>query len=409
MLTNELLKRGHSAIWWASTFSHQRKQLLFDADWNHDGRNHLILKLLYCGGYKSNFSLGRYLHHRKLAERFKDVSERTPEPDIIVCSFPIIDLADQAVRYARRHGIPIIVDVRDLWPDIHLKRFPAILRRPGRLLFFTDDRKNRYIFAHADSLTAISHGCLDWALAYLRRSGGRHDKVFYTGYPDDPAILERRSFQTPDYLMMHKGKVIFSFVGTFGGSYDLRTICDVAETSIARGIKDVHFVLAGEGDQYEYIASRARTLPNVSLPGWLNSLQIKMLLAHSDVGLSPIDTVRHAMPNKIYEYLSAGLPIISSLEGEMEHVLEQYGVGYSYRCRDGGILFRHIVTLANDSALRQKMSAKARALFESRFRAEDIYRDFADHVERIAKERIDDRRECNQVRSLSRLEVGFYD
>jgi glycosyltransferase involved in cell wall biosynthesis len=179
------------------------------------------------------------------------------------------------------------------------------------------------------------------------------------------------------------GKVVFTFVGSFGSSYNLRSICEVAETCFSGGDDHVHFVLAGDGDQYMDIVRRAARLPNVTLTGWIGQKALKDLLDASDVGLAPLRSVRDAMPNKPYEYFAAGLPILSSLEGEMETLIDRHDVGFSYRDGDVGGLRELVLAFAADPTRRAKCSRNARALYESRFRAEDIYAKYARHVEEV--------------------------
>jgi glycosyltransferase involved in cell wall biosynthesis len=381
LLADALLARGHRVTWWTSTFSHQRKTLLFDSDQVCDVQRRFTLRLLAAGAYDRNVSLRRYLHHRRLGHRFLEVAGTLDPPDAIVCAFPVIDLAYSAARYAEALRIPLVIDVRDLWPDTFLGKMPGGSQWLGRLLFAEDFRRARYACASADSLVSISQGCLDWALAKAGRPRGPADRVFHTGYPDAPtnATLPPVSIR-PEW----SGKVLFTFVGSFGSSYNLRSLCDVAEACHAGGDDHVHFVLAGDGDQYRDIVRRAGKLPNVTLMGWMDQEALRDLLRASDVGLAPLHSVRDAMPNKPYEYLSAGLPILSSLEGEMAALIDRYDVGSSYRDGDVVHLRQLVLALAGDPRRREICSRNARALYESRFRAEDIYAGYARHVEEVS-------------------------
>lgn len=385
MLAEALVARGHRVIWWHSTFSHQRKTLLYDHDVELELGPQFYLKLLYAGEYKMNVSMRRYLQHRVLGRRFREAAYRMPPPDAIVCSFPTIDLAYYAVAYSKKCECPIIVDIRDLWPDTFLEKIPRPLRRVARVVLDGDFRRTRYVCSSADSLVAISQGCLNWALRYAGRAQSSHDRVFHTGYPDDRLSSEQDQLSLPEFLVPVKAKVIFSYVGSFGASYNLRSLCEVARMCQERGMYNVHFVLAGDGDQYQDIARRAGGLSNLSLTGWLPHSEVRRLLAHSNVGLVPLRSVRDALPNKPYEYFSAGLPILSSLEGELEGIIDEYKVGYSYKDGDVAALFNLIAKLTNDSDGRATFARNARALFESKFTWSFIYGAYARHVEWVAE------------------------
>jgi glycosyltransferase involved in cell wall biosynthesis len=319
-----------------------------------------------------------------VGNRFQALARAAEPPDGIICAFPTIDLADRAVRYAVERNIPIVIDVRDLWPDTFLERVPRSLRPLARLALSRDFHRTRRLFTSANALVAISGGCLAWALRYAGRKQGPRDRVFHTGYPDELVGSPHSDRPSPPAaLAAANNKVLFTFSGSFGVSYNLRSVCEVARLCRNRGVTNVHFVLAGEGDQSADLARETAGLPNVTLTGWLAPGALRDLLACSHVGFMPLRSVRDAFPNKAFEYLSAGLPILSSLEGEMEQLLAESEAGFSYREGDTETLFSLVARLAHNPDLRSHMSRNARTLFEQRFRESHLYDAYAQHVERM--------------------------
>lgn len=385
MLANALLERGHSVEWWASTFSHQRKTLLYNRDTQIEVREKLRLNLLHAGSYRHNISLARYRHHRRLARKFRRAILACRKPSVIVCAFPLIDLGFEVIGYGVEHWVPTILDIRDLWPDTYLERCPRLFRQFLRLLLERDFRRTRESLQGADSLVAISRGCLGWGLRYAGRSAREHDEVFYTGYPKGADLAVHSSIRVRDVEEKLRSKVVFCYVGSFGTSYELGLICDVAGEVEAAGRTSIHFILAGDGEQFGAISRRVRCASNVTLTGWLDESEVRKILSLSHVGIVPNRMVVDAAPNKVFEYLSAGLPVISSLEGEMERILNQNEAGYTYRCGDADGLFRCVLQMADDRIRRDQMAAKARELYDREFQESSIYPRFAQHVERIAE------------------------
>jgi glycosyltransferase involved in cell wall biosynthesis len=162
MLADALVKRGHSVLWWSSTFSHQRKTLLYNQDIEVEVKPQFKLKLVYVGGYKNNISLQRYRHHLRLAQKFSQQAKKLLLPDIIICAFPIIDLAYEVVAYAQTNNIPVIVDIRDLWPDIFIEKSPRILQGLVKIIFSKAFWKTRKLLQSANGLVAVSRGYLNW-------------------------------------------------------------------------------------------------------------------------------------------------------------------------------------------------------------------------------------------------------
>lgn len=134
---------------------------------------------------------------------------------------------------------------------------------------------------------------------------------------------------------------------------------------------------------FEEVASEARGLPNVVLPGWMNARQISAPLAHASVGVVPCTEPIDAFPNKAFKYLSAGLPVLASVEGDLKRLLEREQAGLHFPPNDDARLAEAVSRVAQDAALRGIMAGNARRIFEERFNADRIYTDFAEHIERI--------------------------
>lgn len=388
ILSEKLVQRGHQILWWTSAFEHQRKLMLVDKDTNLSISEGLTLRLLHGGGYTKNFSFARYRDHQIIAKKFRREARKLAKPDIIVASMPCYHLAYEGVRYAKCHNIPVIVDIRDLWPDIFIDRLPSRLKGLGRLVLAQDYARLRYLLTHADSLIAMSKGCLNWAMKMVSRTSGEADKVFYHG----KFALERDEYHnnrdsTSLCIKDIGNQKTLIFIGTFGESYELQLIVEVAQRFHRMERDDVCFVLAGTGEKAKTIRKNAVGLPNVILPGWLSKTEVESLLKTGWAGLVACRSIENAIPNKSFEYLSASLPIISSLEGEMADLIEQHRIGLNYKPGDAEGLYHCIVTLLNQPDLYQEMSRSAAKFFQEYGNAEKIYMAYADHVERIAKAR----------------------
>jgi glycosyltransferase involved in cell wall biosynthesis len=382
MLAEELVRRGHDVTWWSSTHSHQHKQLLFDRDHVIDVKPGFQLRLLAAGAYASNRSPRRLLHHARLAAKFRGQAGSLPPPDAVVSSLPTIELAYESVAFGRRTGVPVVVDVRDPWPDVLIDHAPRPLRALAGILLQPLDAKARAAIAGSRSLVACSPGFLDWALrkaGIARRPG---DRVFHLGKSASTPAGARISPRMAALADSLKDKVVFCFLGSFGHVYELDLVCEAA----ARMSGDsVHFVFAGDGAQSGRVGNAARRLDNVTATGWLDGADAAQLLAIAHVGLAPYGCIGGAMPNKMADYSAAGLPILSSLQGEMAQMLADYGAGLSYAPGDVGNFVAQVRALAADSGRRTVMAGASARMFECEFQAEKIYADYVSHVESLAR------------------------
>lgn len=391
LLAEKFSERGHTVHWWASTFEHQRKIMLFEKDRDVQLRNGLTLHLLNGGGYRANISLARYIDHFVISKKFRHRAPQYPPPDIILASVPCHRLAFEGMRFARQKNIPFVVDVRDPWPDTFLDHISGkILHWLASQTLKVDFACLRHALQGATALVAMSRGILQWALDKIGRPANQWDRVFFLGYKSAQNSFNNISEENnkiPPWLQGREHLKLLIFFGTFGHSYELQLVVAAARRLLANGRNDLFFVLAGTGEQMAALQREASILPNVFLPGWLTRKEIAVLLRSAYVGLAPIQAVKNAAPNKIFEYFSAGLPIISSLEGEMAELIDQNRLGLNYRPGDLEGLCGCIEKLLDNRALRDEMAANALVFFRNHGDADKIYSEYADHIERLVEAR----------------------
>jgi glycosyltransferase involved in cell wall biosynthesis len=384
LLAEALLARGHEVTWWSSTHSHQRKSLVAEADVEVDVSPGFRLKLLHAGVYRGNVSLRGLVHHARLAARFARAAAREPIPDAIVAAFPTIELAHAAVRYARARRVPVFVDIRDPWPDTLRDHAPAILRPLAALALGPLEARARETFRATDSLVACSQGFLEWGLAKAGMARRPGDRVFYLGSPgardDAPPSPRAQALLRP-----LEGKLVACFVGSFGRVYELGLVCEAAREFARRGDGRLQFVVAGDGEQAAAVAEAARSLPNLTAPGWLPAADADRLMRASHVGLAPIRQNPGCVPNKIFEYAASGLPVLSSLQGETEAILARHGAGLTYAPGELAGLVDGLQRLAGEEALRRRLAEGSSAMFEQEFRAARVYGEYAHHVESVVQ------------------------
>ncbi|MBW2078949.1 MAG: glycosyltransferase family 4 protein, partial [Deltaproteobacteria bacterium] len=228
---------------------------------------------------------------------------------------------------------------------------------------------------------------LHWGLRCSRREKTTHDKVFYIGtrIADDVDLKDLR----PELKAMFSdfsGKTVFTFVGTFNNFYNPSIIIEVAKRLEREGRKDVIFVLAGSGEYYDEVKAKAHNMDNIRLTGWLQHEEIMALLKHSDVGICPLNECRPCFPNKVFIYLSAYLPVISSTPGEFEKLMKHHKLGIFYYPGDVEGLYHSVIALT-DPLARTKFKRNVTSVFDKLFDADKIYSEFTEHIECIATNR----------------------
>jgi len=389
MLGEVLSARGHELLWWSSTFQHSLKTQRYPADTLVEVRGGYRIQFLRAPGYRGNVSLARLWNHRVLGRKFRRLSPAHPRPDVILCSFPTLELSDQATRYGKQRGVPVVLDVRDMWPDVFLELVPHGARGVARTLLGPMYRTARRACAAATAITGHSPGFVDWGLNMGGRQHGPFDRHFPYGYQvEAPSPDERQQaehfWRTQGLAPEADGRVV-CFFGAVGHQFDLETVVEAARSLGSE--RRVWFVVCGVGVRLEHYRRLAADCPHVLFPGWVNAAQIWTLLRKSCCGLAPYVATPNfeaGVTNKPIEYLSGGLPVLTSLaRGRLLDLLTEHDCGLSYG-GDAARLAEMVQSLADDSARRQQMAEGARRLFEARFTARHVYNEMAAYLEQIA-------------------------
>jgi len=386
ILAELLARRGAQVTWWSSNFDHVTKSFRGAADQVLEVSPNLHIHLLPGRGYRSNVSLARIRDQRQVAAAFARRAEGEPRPDVIFSCLPTLEVTEEAVRFASTHRVPIVVDIRDLWPDAYASVVAAVLGPLVRLLIQGEARRARRVLRQATGLVAVSNAYLAWGLEKAGRTRGVHDGVFPLGYPKvEPSAAERaEATGLLERAGVDRGKTICCFVGALGRSYDLGPVITTARAVHECGDRQLQFVIAGDGERKPHWERAAAGLPNVVLTGWLSSAAIGVLMGWSAVALAAYAPgATQGLPNKVFEYLSAGLPILSSLPGETAHLLAQHGCGLSYRAGDAASFAAALEQLRLPER-RREMGQNGSRCFEALFSTVGIYDALVCHIEDIA-------------------------
>ena len=386
LLANFLTQMGVEVIWWQSTFNHFRKIFRFREEKDIQVNSFLKLKLIHSVGYKKNVSIRRLFHHYDVAKQFYKKAKKEDKPDVILVAMPTIAFTYYATKFAKKYGIPIIVDIRDLNPDVYVSPFHGLLKLIVRIGIKPLQCCLRNSLKKADGIVGTTQPYLDWALCYAGRKQKENDRIFFVSYLDKglPTKLTANSkwtsFQTGKFLTC-------CFYGQFGRLVDFDTIIQAAELCKKNNLL-VRFILCGSGELLEYYKKviADKKLDNVFLPGWVNQEDIRDISLISDLGLMAYHDDKNfnmQITNKFSEYLSFGLGVLLQPTGVMQEMIEKNACGVHFN--DSTDLFKQLESLYNSPNKLNSMKRNARILFEREFVADKVYMEYAKYIIANAK------------------------
>lgn len=267
-----------------------------------------------------------------------DVLQLCQPPDVY---FPL-------ARVLRWFGARVVVDQRDLMPEVFAARYTDPRRSVLAALRFLERRSQR-----------VAHRTV-CANEYLRdrlvAAGGRHVEVVRNG----PVLARVERAERAAELLAGRRHLV-CWAGKMGRQdrvdLAMRVAAEVVHT---HGRTDCVFAFLGDGeclDEMRSLASELGLDGSVRLPGWLPEADVFRHLATADLGL---DTTLQAevTPVKALEYMAFGIPLVSFDLPETRRVAADAGVLVTPG--DVATLAKEIVRLLDDPAARVRLGAVGR-------------------------------------------------
>lgn len=374
--------KANELVWWSSTFDHYRKRVRCEQDKIVNIEENYIVRLMHItGNYTSNLSPKRLLHQLYEGKRFYQLAVKEDKPDVIVCPMPTLEMAYYASMYAKRFSVPLIIDIRDLFPDMYIDFVPAKYRFIVKLGVIPYRIMLRKALKNATSLIATSEKFLEWGLRYSKRTRMLEDRVFYVSYPDNNLVLNQKEIDYwYDNFDLKKEDFICCFFGKFGFTVDLETVMRAAVITQIE-CPSIKYVICGEGEKLNEYKEILGDAQNVIFPGWVNRRQICALGRISKVGLlayKPGKNYEDSMPNKFCEYLALGQVLLVEPKGMMLDFATKFDCGMSFT--DEITLSKCLVDLQNNKDKVEKMRHNSRNLYEELFCAEKVYDEYASFI-----------------------------
>ena len=216
---------------------------------------------------------------------------------------------------ARKHHGRIAYDARELYPYV-----ASTTGRPWSR-YFWKTLENRYI-RRADSVFTVSASIADKLVDLY---GIRRPTVVYNipeahTPPASSILRDKAGVRSEETVFLHQGQM------------RQHRGCEL----IVDAMRDVDGVLVflGDGPLRESLRQKARDCGVSERVRFLDAVPPDELLAHTsgaDVGLTLLEDVclnhRYALPNKLFEYLTAMVPVIASNLPEVRSILADYDVG----------------------------------------------------------------------------------
>ena len=236
--------------------------------------------------------------------------------DLAIASSTPLTVALPALHARRRRGLPFVFEIRDPWPELPRAMLaghgPCTM--PTRAILAAMEPLATAACRRARAVIALSEGMAETAVARGAEPGAVH--VVPNGCDLDLFGPHIPPWRPPE---AHATECLAVYAGAHGHANGLDALLDAA--ALLRRDARLRVVLVGEGAEKPRLMRRARAegLHNVTFLDPLPKARLAMLLAASQIGVHVLGAVpafaEWTSPNKLMDYLAAGLPVVTNVGG----------------------------------------------------------------------------------------------
>lgn len=313
----------------------------------------------------------------RFAVRSIGVALREPVDVLFATSTPLTaGIPGLFARLLRRK--PFVFEVRDLWPE--LPRAMGVITNP--VVLSAMSVLEWCLYRSATRTVGLSPGIVEG----IARRGVDRSRIALIPNGCDLELFDpgapawRPDGVTPSDFMA-------VFAGAHGVANGLDAILDAAAVLQARGRTDIKLVLIGEGKLKRRLQQQAaeRCLSSVVFAAPVSKATLAGLMNDTDLGLQILANVpafyQGTSPNKFFDYLAAGLPVLINYPGWLADLVEERECGYAVPPAEPEAFADALERAAADRDALALMGRRARALAAEKFDRRLLADQFASWVE----------------------------
>lgn len=304
--------------------------------------------------------------------------------DIIYATSTPLTIAIPAVKAKKRLNIPMVFEVRDLWPELPIAM--GALKSP--VTKFLAKRLEKYAYFNSEHVVALSPGMAKG----IEKVGYSRKRISTIPNSCDLELFNINDSCGQEFIQSRPwlaGGPLVLYAGTLGHINDVSWLASLAE-KVNRLEPNIRFLVIGEGVDEKKLYKRAESLgvlnknffiekqiPKSQIPNALNAATVCSSL------FLPIEEMWANSANKFFDALAAGKPVVINYKGWQKEIIEEHNVGVhlDYCCLEEAA--RKLISLATNLEECKKVGERARELAEQKFSRDKLANDLIGVIEQV--------------------------
>jgi glycosyltransferase involved in cell wall biosynthesis len=304
------------------------------------------------------------------------ISMKIKNVDIVWGTSPPIFQSFTAWLVSKLKRVSFLLEIRDLWPAFAI----AVGVLNNKVLISLSLWLEKFLYHRADRIIVNSPGYIK----HVQVKGGQNVTLIPNG-SDTTAFTPVNTIQTRKKLDW-TNKFILLYAGAHGMSNDLPVILQAAK--LIEIHDDIKMVFIGDGKEKSNLIALTESLrlSNVEFLNPVPKNKIAEYLQSSDVCiaiLKPIELYKTTYPNKVFDYMAAGKPIILAINGVIREVVESAGCGIFCEPGNPHAIANAVLEMYNNRNGLAKIGKCGKVYLEQNFDRMMIAKDFTDMIEEM--------------------------
>ena len=295
---------------------------IFGASYIHDTGNQLLGKnekfraevydkityrIIKSNGYKNIFQ--RYFAYIVFLFKILFIKKQN-KPDIVIGSSPDLLMGLGAYILAKLHKGKFVFEIRDVWPE-SLVELDVISKKSP--IYFVFRSLEIFLYKKADGIIIMAPGVKE----HITKSNVDEKKIFYVNNGVDLERFYENLEKFKKLSILNKEEFNISYTGAIGLANGLDILVDSAKKISDLGYEDICINIVGAGPESERLKNKYPNLKNLNFCGSFPKERVPRILDESDCLFfslqdKPLFLKFGISPNKLFEYLASGKPILFS-------------------------------------------------------------------------------------------------
>jgi glycosyltransferase involved in cell wall biosynthesis len=307
--------------------------------------------------------------------------------DIVFATSTPLTIALPGIYAKKRNKIPMIFEVRDLWPEVPIS-LGAI---KNKLLISASRWLEGYAYKSSEHIVALSEGMK----AGVVKAGYPENKVSVIPNSSDNDLF---SVSEEEGLNFRKGhswlgdRPLIVYTGTHGKVNGVSYFVRLAKATIKKD-PDIRFLTVGDGRERKMVADLAKKYgvlnKNFFMMGSVPKTQIPAILSAADIATSLVinnEALWANSANKFFDGLASGTTFAVNHGGWQAEILEQEKAGFVLHPTNIEQAANNLIAKISDKDWLQKTAKNAKRLAKERFDRDKLARELIKVLKNVASE-----------------------